>query len=565
MIFATWCEVLTFYESIKTETNMDNTDIFSRITEAIISFRDINESWRFAAFVIIMAAGISFFEILFRFIRSRFVVFMESKGFKPENWNPALFRPSLRLAFIALIIRLTEPLFIVSHDQQTILRLAELCLLAAALILLFYEGISLLDRLRLLLPEDFRSRFPEETLFKLKRNLKISIFTAVLAGFLWLHKHLLPETVSGHFLWPYLLSAVAIYIIYVIVKQTDRFFSGIIAGLKDSEGKKRFCIILKSTIWPVRLLFSAFAILIVIEILSLPPALERIAERSEGILTTIAVVLFLYSLVDVAVYQITEYAGRKDTQLDLSFVQMFRIIARVIVIVFGAVYLIQVVFGKPMSTLLAGLGIGGLAVALAAQDTLKNFFGSIMIMLDKPFGIGQLVQVEDFKGTVEKIGFRSTRIRTLEGHLVTIPNEKIAVANIKNIDNRPFIRRKTNITIPYDTPPEKVERAVSIIKEILYNHEGMLPEYPPRVFFDEFNDVSLNIIMIYWYSPPDYWEFKAFCEKVNLKIMRAFEAEGIEFAFPTTTTYLAQDNKRPLHINVSGDVKLKNSDKQEVT
>ncbi|MBU1570515.1 MAG: mechanosensitive ion channel family protein [Proteobacteria bacterium] len=131
--------------------------------------------------------------------------------------------------------------------------------------------------------------------------------------------------------------------------------------------------------------------------------------------------------------------------------------------------------------------------------------------------------------------------------------------------NRPFIRRTSNITVTYDTPPGKVERAVSIIKEILADHEGMLPDYPPRVFFDEFNEVSLNILMIYWYSPPDYWAFKAFCEKVNLKIMRAFEAEGIEFAFPTTTTYLAQDNKRPLHIDLSGDFNFKDSDKDEVT
>lgn len=539
---------------------MDKIDGFKRITEAIISFWDINESWRFAAFMIIMAAGISLFEIFFRFIKTRFKEFIRSKGRSPENWNLSLFKPSIRLAFIALVIRLTEPFFIFSHDQHTIIRIIEFFLLSIAIILLFYEGISLLDRLRLLLPENF-SQFPEETLLKLKRNLKISIFTAVLAGFLWFQKSLLPEPVSGHFLWPYLMALVAVYIIFVVAKQTDRFFSGIITSLKDSEGKKRFCIILKSTIWPVRLLFVAFALLITVKILSLPHSVVRIAERSEGILTTFAVVFFLYSLVDVAVYQITEYAGRKDTQLDLSFVQMFRIIARVLVIIFGAVYLIQVVFGKPMSTLLAGLGIGGLAVALAAQDTLKNFFGSIMIMLDKPFGIGQLVQVEDFKGTVEKIGFRSTRIRTIEGHLVTIPNEKIAAANIKNIDNRLFIRRSANITVTYDTPPGKVERAVSIIKEILADHEGMLPDYPPRVFFDEFNDVSLNIIMIYWYSPPDYWEFKAFCEKVNLKIIRAFEAEGIEFAFPTTTAYLAQDNKRPLHINLSGGVNLKDSDK----
>jgi len=540
---------------------MDKIYGFNRITEAIITFWNINETWRFAAFMIIMAAGISLFEILFRFIKTRFREFIRSKGRIPENWNLSLFKPSIRLAFIALVIRLTEQLFIFSQDQHTIISIVEFFLLSIAIILLFYEGISLLDRLRLILPEDFRNQFPEKTLLKLKRNLKLSIFTAVLAGFLWFQKSLLPEPVAGHFLWPYLMALVSVYIIFVVAKQTDRFFSVIITSLKDSEGKKKFCIILKSTIWPVRLLFAAFALLITVGILSLNPSIERIAERLEAILTTFAVVFFLYSLTDVAVYQITEYAGRKDTQLDLSFVQMFRIIARMLVIVFGTIYLIQVVFGKPMSTLLAGLGIGGLAVALAAQDTLKNFFGSIMIMLDKPFVIGQLVKVEDFKGTVEKIGFRSTRIRTFDGHLLTIPNEKIASASIKNIDNRPFIRRSANITITYDTPPGKVERSVSIIKEILADHEGMLPDYPPRVFFDEFNDVSLNIIMIYWYSPPDYWKFKAFCEKVNLKIMRAFEAEGIEFAFPTTTAYLAQDNKRPLHINLSGGVNLKDSDK----
>lgn len=544
---------------------MDKIYGFNRITGAIINFWNINEAWRFAAFMIIMAAGISLFEILFRFIKTRFREFILSKGYSPENWNLSLFKPSIRLAFIALVIRLTELVFILSNDQYKIIGIIEFILLAIAIILVFYEGISLLDRLRLLLPEDFRSQFPEETLLKLKRNLKISIFTAVFAGSLWFQKSLIPEPVSGHFLWPYLMALVAVYIIFVVAKQTDRFFSGIITSLKYSEGKKRFCIILKSTIWPLRLLFIALALLITVEILTLPHSVEKIVERSEGILTTFAIVFFLYSLVDVAVYQITEYAGRKDTQLDLSFVQMFRIIARVLVIIFGAVYIIQVVFGKPMSTLLAGLGIGGLAVALAAQDTLKNFFGSIMIMLDKPFGIGQLVQVEDFKGTVEKIGFRSTRMRTVEGHLVTVPNEKIAASSIKNIANRPFIRRTSNITVTYDTPPGKVERAVSIIKEILADHEGMLPDYPPRVFFDEFNDVSLNILMTYWYSPPDYWEFKAFCEKVNLKIMRAFEAEGIEFAFPTTTTYLAQDNKRPLHIDLSGGLNLKDSDKDEVT
>jgi len=235
----------------------------------------------------------------------------------------------------------------------------------------------------------------------------------------------------------------------------------------------------------------------------------------------------------------------------------------VVVIVIGAIYLLRAFSGKPLSALLAGLGIGGLAVALAAQDTLKNFFGSIMIMLDKPFNVGQRVLVEGIDGVVENIGFRSTRVRTPTGHLVTVPNEKMATNSVENIGRRPSIRRLTNITITYDTPPAKVERALEIIREILDNHEGMNPDFPPRVYFNEFNDTSLNIIMIYWFFPADYWVYMAFTEKVNLKIMRAFEKEGIEFAFPTSTTYLAHDERRPLHISLSSDAQLSGqSDRQ---
>ena len=241
---------------------------------------------------------------------------------------------------------------------------------------------------------------------------------------------------------------------------------------------------------------------------------------------------------------------------------MIRLFARVIVIVIGSIYLIRAISGKPLSALLAGLGIGGLAVALASQDTLKNFFGSIMIMLDKPFNVGQRVVVDGYDGTVETIGFRSTRVRTLTGHQVTIPNEKMASANVENIGRRPSIRRLSNITITYDTPPDKIEKALNIIREILQDHEGMDPEFPPRVFFNEFNDASLNILMVYWYFPPNYWDFLTFNERVNLQIMRAFEAEGIEFAFPTTTNYLAHDERRPLHITLDSFSTLSDRDPQ---
>lgn len=534
------------------ESSEESIDSFNSAIGAIKSFLNANESWRFAAFAVILVAGIFSFEFLFRFVKNRFKIFIQSKGYSPYNWNLSLFKPSFRLAFIALIMRLSEPVFIFSHEHHATFRIIEFFFMALAIILVFFEGISLLDMILLSLPENLRNQFPKDALKKLKRILKIATVITVAAGFLWVKEDLLPEWIVKHFLWQYLVALIAVYIIFIIARETDKFLSGIITSLKDLKEKARFCIILKSTIWPIRLFFIILAFYAVMQILDLQPSIENIYDRSIAVLTTLAVVLFAYSLIDLAVYQLTRYALKDDNQLDLSFVQMFRLITRVIVIIIGLIYLIQVVFEKSMGTFLAGLGIGGLAVALAAQDTLKNFFGSIMIMLDKPFTVGQIVKVEDYHGTVEEIGFRSTRIRTWKGNLVAIPNEKVAIANINNITSRPHIRRLTNITITYDTPPDKVDRAVSIIKEILDNHEGMHPDFPPKVFFDEFNDVSLNIKVIYWYYPPEYWDFMAFSEKVNFKILRAFEAEGIEFAFPTTTTYLAQDNKRPLNISLSG-------------
>jgi MscS family membrane protein len=171
-----------------------------------------------------------------------------------------------------------------------------------------------------------------------------------------------------------------------------------------------------------------------------------------------------------------------------------------------------------------------------------------MVLLDKPYQVGQRILVKGHDGVVEEIGLRSTKMRLLTGHQTTIPNDEMARLDIENIGRRPHIRRLTNITITYDTPLEKVEKAVRIINDILDNHEGMDPEFPPQVYFNDFNPDSLNIIMLYWYHPPAYWDFLAFNQRVNTQIMQEFEKEGIQFAFPTTTTYLKQDNSQPLSV-----------------
>ena len=221
-------------------------------------------------------------------------------------------------------------------------------------------------------------------------------------------------------------------------------------------------------------------------------------------------------------------------------------IAALIVIFYGFASL-----GVSVIPLLTGLGVGGLAVALAARPTLENLIGGFMILVDRPFQVGQHVRVKGYEGLIEKIGFRSTRIRLFTGFQTIIPNEEMARLDIENVDRRPYIRRKADITITYNTPPEKVDRAVKIIEEILENHAGMDPERPPRVFFENFNADSLNIVVRYWCYGLDLWQFRELNHEVNLQIMRAFEKEGIEFAFPTTTNYLTQEDEKPLQIKIT--------------
>ena len=220
--------------------------------------------------------------------------------------------------------------------------------------------------------------------------------------------------------------------------------------------------------------------------------------------------------------------------------QLLRLSARITGIVLGLVILFYGAnqIGLPVVGVLAGVGVSGLAIALAAQDSLKNLLGSLMIFMDQPYTPGQRIIVQGHDGFVEQIGLRSTKIRMLNGSLTAIPNEKMANFDIENVGRRNFIRRQTCIRLSYETPPEKIEKALGIIREILDNHEGMQPQLPARVFFDEFNPDSLNIRIFYWYHPPRRWKSLAFDEKVNLEIMRRFSEADIRLAPPTTRVKL---------------------------
>ncbi len=371
-------------------------------------------------------------------------------------------------------------------------------------------------------------------------------------------QHLLTEfEIGGNKLWRILALFAIIFIALIVGKIIKTILQKSSATFQSLE-RPILSLTLHSISRSILFLFAAAGISIGVEFLSLQKNLSEIAGTLTALLMSIAVGYLFYWLVDVPIKWLSDKAEKSHSKLDDMLIPLIRKSLRVTIIVLLLVQITQILSDKPITSIIAGLGIGGLAVALAAQDTIKNFFGSIVLFIDKPFEMGDRIVVDDRDGVVEEVGIRSTKIRTLEGHLVTLPNGKLADMTIQNISRRPFIRRIFDLTIPYDTPPEKIEKGIARIKEILADHEGIRPDFPSRIHLNDFNADTLNIRVAYWYHPPNYWDFMAFSEKVNLKIIGAFEAEGIAFAVPTQTTYLAQDDRHPLHIQISTDTKSKN-------
>jgi len=256
----------------------------------------------------------------------------------------------------------------------------------------------------------------------------------------------------------------------------------------------------------------------------------------------------VYCLIDLVDYQLNCLAERTETKVDDMLVPLVGKSVRITILVLIVVQVLQTLSDKPLTSIIAGLGVGGLALALAGQDIMKNFFGSLVILTDRPFEVGDRIKVGDHDGPVESVGFRSTKIRTLSGHLVTLPNSDVMNSAVENISKRPYIKRVANITVTYDTAPGQLHKGIEIIREILAEHEGIDPRRPPLAFFNEFNDVSLNIIVIYWYHNPDFVEYLRFTDRINFAILERFNEEGIEFAFPTQTVFLANDDKRQLAV-----------------
>ena len=190
--------------------------------------------------------------------------------------------------------------------------------------------------------------------------------------------------------------------------------------------------------------------------------------------------------------------------------------------------------GVDVGALIAGLGIGGVAIALAAQDTAKNIFAGMMILFDRPFKIGELITIDGTTGYVEDMGIRSTKLRTYSGQLVVIPNYKTADSNLTNITREPSRRIELNVGLTYSTTPEQMRQAMDILRNLPSSVAGI--EEKVKVYFTSFGDFSLNITCWYYIKKDsDLFETQS---AVNLHVLDEFNAHGLDFAFPTQTLYV---------------------------
>lgn len=371
--------------------------------------------------------------------------------------------------------------------------------------------------------------------------------------------HFLSEiTVAGNELWRIAVLFGAIVLSFLVGRILKIVLQKWVQKAQENNNPA-LSTILNSVSKSITFLLFSLGVKAGIEVLVMNKFAQNIAVTTTTVLVIVAIGVVIYNLVDIVEVWLNRFSKRTASKLDDMLVPLVVKSLRVTVVILVLLQVAQTLSDKPITSILAGLGVGGLAVALAAQDTIKNFFGSLILFSDKPFEVGERIVVEGYDGAVEEVGFRSTRIRTLDGHLVTIPNGQLASMAIQNIGKRPYIKRVMTVTVTYDTPPDKLQKAVDILKELLDNHEGMTQDFPPKVYFSDFASTSLNILVIYWYSPADYWAFMEFGEKLNFQILKRFNEEGIDFAFPTQTIYVAGDEKRPFKVEsyFDGDGKQK--------
>ena len=279
-----------------------------------------------------------------------------------------------------------------------------------------------------------------------------------------------------------------------------------------------------------------------VEIIGLPEEIEKFCERALLALAAAIVTWAAMGLIDLFAAYLSRLTSRTESKLDDQLVPLVRKALKIFVVVVAAVLVLQNM-GYNVTGLVAGLSIFGLALGLAAQETLGHFFGGIILFVERPFSVGDWITIDGgLEGTVEEVGFRSTKIRTFAKTLITVPNGKVAHAAIENFSRMPIRRISMTLGISYSPSGEQVRAALDEIRALIRNDERIDQTFW-MVYLKDLQDSSLGV-MLYLFTKTTVWaDYLAIREDLLLKIKDLLSARGIEIPFPARTVYLRQDEK----------------------
>ena len=261
--------------------------------------------------------------------------------------------------------------------------------------------------------------------------------------------------------------------------------------------------------------------------------LSDIVDKLYVLFLVLSVFWMLLRVVDFVALVFEYKASLTDTKSDDQLVLFVRELVKILIVIIGIFVLLGAVFEINVLTLITGLGIGGIAIALAAKDSLENLFGSFTIFIDKPFIVGDLVKVDGIEGTIEKVGFRSTQIRSTDRSVITVPNKKMIDSALENLTLRNFRRVKFSIGLTYNTDAETMKKILDDINILINSHPKMNEE--GVAVFEEFGDFSLKLMVLYFIEMMDYYEYLRIKEQTNYEIVKIIEKHGSSFAYPTRT------------------------------
>lgn len=343
-------------------------------------------------------------------------------------------------------------------------------------------------------------------------------------------------TLLGIQAWQYLALGLLIILGLVVYKVVNLVVAARIRKLAERFGQQWASNVIAVLSSPLAALILGMILWLSYPILRLPVQASIVLSLAARTLIIFSIVWAAYRLVDVVAEVFADKARETETKLDDQLVPLLRKSSKVLVVVAGALLVLQNL-NVNVASLLAGLGIGGLAFAFAAKDTLANFFGSVMIFLDNPFQIGDWIVVDGTEGVVEEVGFRSTRIRTFYNSLIVIPNSKFTDRPIDNYGARRYRRIFTTLNLTYDTTPEQMQAFVEGVRAIIKANPNTRKDYY-EVHMSGFGAHSLDVMLYFFFEVPTWSDELRERHNVFLEVMRLAKDLGVEFAFPTTTMHV---------------------------